>query len=328
MVLVDAYGREFTDFRISVTKRCNFSCVYCHNEGLGRIARPGDSHGEELSPTEIERIVRIAREFDVESLHFTGGEALVREDLEEIIARCSRHIPEVSLTTNGSMLAPRAEGLRLAGLRRVNVSMDAVHPGAFREIRGSDIQPVLRGIARALEVGLVPLKLNMVVMRKTLPYIPEMLDFVGRREGLTLQLIQYMPELVGHQDWMVDIDAVKAWLAKHADRVVVRRHHNRRVYHLNGARVEVVDPVYNREFCLNCHRIRLTHDGKLKGCLNRDDDLVSVKGLPGDGVREAFRTVVAKRVPYYGVHIRDFPQRNFDDAEPMFMGLVPSMETS
>ncbi len=322
MVLVDAFGRSFLDLRVSVTRRCNFSCVYCHNEGLGRISRPGDPHPEEIEPAEIERVVRVARDLGVESLHFTGGEALVRQDLEEIIARCAPHIPQVSLTTNGSMLAARALGLKRAGLRRVNVSMDAVHPEAFRQIRGAEIQPVLRGIERALEVGLVPLKINMVVMRQTLPYIPQMLDYVSRGNGLVLQLIQFMPELVGHREWMVDIDAIKAWLAREADRVVVREHHHRRVYHVNGAKVEVVDPVYNREFCLNCHRIRLTHDGRLKGCLNRDDDLVPVRGLSEEGISEAFRRVVANRVPYYGAYVTDFPERELEAAALMALGTV------
>ncbi|MFQ5838559.1 MAG: GTP 3',8-cyclase MoaA [Thermoplasmata archaeon] len=324
MVLVDAFGREVTDLRISVTKRCNFSCVYCHNEGLGRIARPRDPHDEELSPGEIERIVCIAKEFDIERLHFTGGEALVRQDLEEIVERCGRHIANVSLTTNGSMLAPRAEGLRRAGLKRINISIDSLQPEAFKAIRGSDIHPVLKGIARALEVGLVPVKLNMVVMNYSLPFIPQLLDFVSHGEGLTLQLIQFMPELVGHQDWMVDIEALKTWLEDRADRVVVRTAHNRRIYCLNGARVEVVDPVYNQEFCSNCHRVRLTHDGKLKGCLNRDDDLVSLRDLSDDEVREAFRLVVANRVPYYGAYIRDFPSRSQEQVRPIELRAVPS----
>lgn len=313
MGLVDAYGREFTDHRVSVTKRCNFSSVYCHNEGLGRIARPGDPHSEEMEPEFIERIVRVASRLGVATLHLTGGEPLVRPDLEEIIERSRRHIPQISLTTNGSMLARRASTLKEAGLKRVNVSMDAVHPEAFREIRGSDIAPVLQGIERALDLGLVPLKINMVVMRQTLPYIPQMLDYVGRREGMVLQLIQFMPELVGHSDWMVDIDAVKRWLSRHSSKITVREHHRRRVYQLNGASVELVDPVYNREFCFNCHRVRVTHDGKLKGCLNRDDDLIDIRGLTDEGVRKGFETVVANRVPYYGVHIRDFPDREAAD---------------
>ncbi len=292
-MLVDSVGREVTDIRISVTKRCNFGCVYCHDEGLGPVARPRTPHGEEMTPLEVERIVRVAREFDIHAVKFTGGEPLVRPDLEEIISRTVVHIDEVSLTTNGSMLAARAESLRNAGLKRINVSVDSLDPAAFREIRGGSLAPVLRGVEAALRVGLKPVKLNMVVFRPTLPHIPELIRFASRTEGLRLQLIQFMPELVGPKDWSVDIDSVKAWLESRADHVLVREMHHRRIYLFNGAEVEVVDPVYNPEFCMHCHRIRVTHKGELKGCLNRNDDLLPTRGLDDAALREAFRSVVA-----------------------------------
>ena len=123
-------------------------------------------------------------------------------------------------------------------------------------------------------MGLTPVKLNMVVFRPMLPHIPEMIRFVSRNSGLRLQLIQFMPELVGPKDWSVDIDGVKRWLESRADKVLVREMHHRHIYQFGGAEVELVDPVYNREFCMNCHRIRITHQGELKGCLNRNDYLI------------------------------------------------------
>ncbi len=313
-MLVDDFGRTVTDIRISVTKRCNFGCVYCHDEGLGPVARPRAPHAEEMSPAEVERIVRAAREFDIRSVKFTGGEPLVRADMEEIVDRTVRHVEDVSLTTNGSMLAARAEALRNAGLKRVNVSIDSLDPQAFHEIRGGALAPVLRGIEQALRVGLKPVKLNLVVFRPTLPHIPEMIRFVSRTDGLRLQLIQFMPELVGPKDWSVDIDGVKRWLESRADRILVREMHHRRIYLFGGAEVELVDPVYNREFCMNCHRIRVTHTGELKGCLNRNDDLIPTRGLDDRALRDAFRTVVARRVPYYGGYVRDHPARSGADA--------------
>jgi GTP 3',8-cyclase len=308
-MLVDSYGREVTDIRVSVTKRCNFACIYCHDEGLGPVAKPGSAHEEEMSPLEVERLIRVAREFDIRSVKFTGGEPLVRPDMEEILVRTVRHIDDVSLTTNGSMLESRAESLRNAGLKRVNISVDALDPKAFREIRGGSLAPVLKGVEAALRVGLKPVKLNLVVFRPTLPHIPELIRFASRSEGLRLQLIQFMPELVGPHDWSVDIDGVKRWLESRADRVLVREMHHRRIYLFKGAEVEVVDPVRNPEFCLHCHRIRVTHKGELKGCLNRNDDLIPTRGLDDAGLREAFRSVVAARVPYYGGYIREYPAR-------------------
>jgi len=316
-MLVDGFGRKVTDIRVSITKRCNFGCVYCHDEGLGPVARPRAPHDEEVSPAEVERIVRVAREFDIHSVKFTGGEPLVRHDTEEIVDRTVRHVEDVSLTTNGSMLAGRAEGLRNAGLKRVNVSVDSLDPQAFREIRRGALAPVLRGIEEALRVGLKPVKLNLVVFRATLPHIPEMIRFVSRNDGLRLQLIQYMPELVGPKDWSVDIDGVKRWLEGRADRVLVREMHHRRIYQFGGAEVELVDPVYNREFCMNCHRIRVTHRAELKGCLNRNDDLVPTRGLDDRALRDAFRQVVAARVPYYGGYVRDYPARPTGTAVPI-----------
>ncbi len=320
-MLVDAFGREVTDLRISVTKRCNFGCIYCHDEGLGPVLRPRAAHEEELSPEEIARVVRVAREFGIRSIKYTGGEPLVRADLEDIVERTVRQIPDVSMTTNGSMLARRAEGLRNAGLKRVNVSMDSVDPGAFRDVRKGDLHPVLEGVREAIRVGLTPVKLNMVVLRHTVDGIPAMLDFVGNSGGnLKLQLIQFMPELVDHQEWSVDIDAVKAWLAQRADRVIVREMHHRRIYLYNGTEVEVVDPVHNEEFCQNCHRIRLTHKGELKGCLNRNDDLIPTRALDDVGLRDAFRRCVAERVPFYGAYVTDFPRRGTAAAPIEFPG--------
>jgi len=316
-MLVDAFGREVTDIRISVTKRCNFGCIYCHDEGLGPVLRPRMPHEDEMSVAEIERVVKIAREFGIRSVKYTGGEPLIRHDMEAIVDRTVRHIPDVSMTTNGSMLGPRAEALRAAGLKRVNVSVDSLDPKAFRDIRRGELAPVLAGIRRALEVGLKPVKLNMVVFQHTLPYIPGMIDFIGHGDGLKLQLIQFMPELVGDRDWDVDIDGVKKWLEQRADKVLVREMHHRRIYIFNGAEVEVVDPVHNAEFCFNCHRIRVTHDGKLKGCLNRNDDLIPTRGLDDDGLRDAFRQCVANRVPFYGVHVKDYPRRNPVAAQPI-----------
>ena len=309
-MLVDTFGREVTDIRISVTKRCNFGCVYCHDEGLGPVIKPGLPHADEMTVEEIERMVRVAREYGIRSVKYTGGEPLVRSDFEEIVARTVRHLSDVSVTTNGSLLAQRAEGLRNAGLKRVNVSVDALDPAAFREIRNGELAPVLRGVESALRVGLTPVKLNLVVFKRTLPHIPELIGFIRGREGLRLQLIQFMPELVGPHDWTVDIDGVKRWLDSQADQVLIREMHHRRVYLFDGAEVEVVDPVANPEFCMNCHRIRVTHKGELKGCLNRNDDLIPTRGLTDDQLRLAFRTVVAQRVPYYGAYVKEYVHRN------------------
>lgn len=298
----DAFGREVTDLRVSVTNRCNFSCIYCHDEGLGPVARPSAPRGEEMLPAEVERIVAVGREFGVRSVKFTGGEPLVRADLEEILERTVRQIPDVSLTTNGSMLAERADRLRAAGLKRVNVSIDSLDPEEFRHIRHGSLPQVLRGVSAALKAGLTPVKLNLVLGTFSLENVPELIDLVRWEPGLKLQLIQFMPEYSPHPEWQVDVAPIRAWLHERADRVLVREAHHRRVYLFDSAEVELVDPVDNPEFCLHCHRIRVTHRGELKGCLNRNDDLVPTRGLTDAALRAAFRRVATERVPYYGVY--------------------------
>ena len=301
-MLVDDFGREVTGVRVSLTDRCNFDCVYCHNEGLGDTRGPLEPQEDELSADRVVRFLEVAAEFGITAVKFTGGEPMLRDDLEEIVRRTPASM-ETSLTTNGTFLPGRAEGLLEAGLSRVNVSQDALDPEAFAELtRSGAYDRVLEGVEAALDAGLDPVKLNMVVFEPTAGYVPAMVDHVAENDGLALQLIEYMPELAGHPEWAIDIERVHGWLAERADRVEERDMHSRTRYFVNGGMVEIVDPVGNEDFCANCHRVRLTHDGYLKGCLNRNDDLRAI----GEGraeMREALRDTVAERVPYYGEYM-------------------------
>ncbi|MFB6096466.1 MAG: GTP 3',8-cyclase MoaA [Haloferacaceae archaeon] len=302
-MLEDDFGREVSGVRVSLTDRCNFDCVYCHNEGLGDTRGPMDPQDNEMSTDDVVRFLEVAAEFDVDSVKFTGGEPMLRGDLEEIIRRTPDSM-EVSMTTNGTFLPGRAEELKAAGLERVNVSQDALDPDAFAEITKSGAYDrVLEGVDAALDAGLDPVKLNMVVFERTAGYVEEMVHHVAENEGLQLQLIEYMPELTGRPEWNIDIQRVHDWLADIADRVEHRDMHDRKRYWIDGGMVEIVDPVENETFCANCGRVRVTHEGYLKGCLNRNDDLKSMGEMSRDEIREAFREVVADRVPYYGEYL-------------------------
>ncbi|WP_049902890.1 GTP 3',8-cyclase MoaA [Halococcus agarilyticus] len=305
-MLVDGFGREVSGVRVSLTDRCNFDCVYCHNEGLGDTRGPMDPAENEMATDDVVRFLEVAREFDVGKVKFTGGEPMLRDDLEEIVRRTPDEM-ETSLTTNGTFLPGRAEELREAGLDRVNVSQDAIDREAFAEITESGAyERVLEGVEAALDAGLDPVKLNMVVFEGTVEFIPEMVEHVAANGGLQLQLIEYMPEIAGHPEWAIDIERVHAWLEDRADRIEHREMHDRRRYWVDGGMVEIVDPVGNETFCANCHRVRVTHEGYLKGCLNRNDDLRSMGEMTRDEIRDAFREVVHNRVPYYGEYmIRD-----------------------
>jgi cyclic pyranopterin phosphate synthase len=302
-VLTDRFGREVTGVRVSLTDRCNFDCVYCHNEGLGDTRGPMDPRDHEMETDDVVRFLEVAREFDVDSVKFTGGEPMLRDDVEEIVRRTPDEM-ETSMTTNGTFLPGRAEDLKAAGLERVNVSQDALDPDAFAQITKSGAyDKVMEGVRAAVDAGLAPVKLNMVVFKHTAGYVEEMVEHVGENDGLQLQLIEYMPELTGRPEWSIDIHRVHDWLEGKADRIEQRDMHDRRRYWVDGGMVEIVDPVENEEFCANCHRVRVTHEGYLKGCLNRNDDLRDMGEMTGPEIRRAFREVVHSRVPYYGEYM-------------------------
>ncbi len=302
-MLEDDFDRAVSGVRVSLTDRCNFDCVYCHNEGLGDTRGPLEPQDDEMSTDDVVRFLEVAAESDVQKVKFTGGEPMLRDDLEEIIRRTPDSM-EVSMTTNGTFLPGRAVALREAGLDRVNVSQDALDPEEFAAVTKSGAyEKVLEGVDAALDAGLDPVKLNMVVFEHTAGYVEGMVEHVADNEGLQLQLIEYMPELTGNPEWNIDISRVHNWLADVADRIETREMHDRKRYWVDGGMVEIVDPVENESFCANCGRVRVTHEGYLKGCLNRNDDLRSMGEMTKPEIRETFRETVENRVPYYGEYL-------------------------
>ncbi|MBC8224532.1 GTP 3',8-cyclase MoaA [Candidatus Bathyarchaeota archaeon] len=301
--LVDPHGRSVNSLRVSITQRCNFDCFFCHQEGES-------GPDGEATPEEIEAIVSVAAELGIGKVKITGGEPLLREDVVEIVRRISSHVGEVSMTTNGYLLAERAWELKEAGLDRVNVSFHSGNPDVFCKIIGSDSYPRVReGIATAKDCGLNPVKLNMVVMKGiNEEEIPRMIEF-AKEVGATLQLIEYQPLEKGVTDWSdyhFDLKPLEEEFEARSSRVVEREMHRRRQYHLvGGGVVEVVRPMHNSDFCMYCTRLRLTSDGDLKPCLMRDDNHVEAVSLLRNGgsresIKAAFREAVAKREPFWG----------------------------
>lgn len=301
--LIDPHGRRVNSLRVSITQRCNFDCFFCHQEGES-------GPDGEVTPEEIEAIVSVAAELGIGKVKITGGEPLLRGDVVEIVKRIATHVNEVSMTTNGYLLAERACELKEAGLDRVNVSFHSGNPEVFCKIIGRDAySKVKEGITAAKECGLNPVKLNMVVMKGLNEMeIPRMIEF-AKEAGATLQLIEYQPLERGVEDWSnyhYDLKPLEEELEARSSRVVEREMHRRRQYHLtDGGIVEVVRPMHNSDFCMYCTRLRLTSNGKLKPCLMREDNNVEVVSLLRNGgsresIIAAFKEAVANREPFWG----------------------------
>lgn len=294
-MLRDLYGRVVTNLRIAVTNRCNLNCFYCHREG------------EKTSSGEIsaERIIEIAKAFQelgVRKLKITGGEPLLRKDLCEII----RNLPEfeeISMTTNGILLEKYAEELKESGLDRVNISLDTLNAEKYRWITGGgDIRRVLNGLFKAVEVGLTPVKVNMVVMKGVNEdEVNEMLEFTNSFNGKDVKVILQLIELVpfpGFENYFFDISSLEDSFAKIALQKRVRAMHRRIQYVTPKGVVEFVKPMDNTAFCMHCNRMRVTSDGKLKPCLLRDLS-IQVDGLHGEELKRAIVEAVRMREPYF-----------------------------
>ncbi|MBP2030257.1 cyclic pyranopterin phosphate synthase [Methanohalophilus levihalophilus] len=292
--LKDSYGRPVTSLRISITERCNLDCIYCHNEG-------SEGSPNEMTPEEVANIVKVGAEYGVRKVKFSGGEPLVREDFEEIL-KALPPLKDVSVTTNAIYLRDRAKSLKEAGLDRVNISLDSLDPECYGKITGRspDLhRKVLEGIDAAVEAGLTPVKLNMVLLKGVNDdQIDDMLEFTRQYDGtVVLQLIQLM-DFNDTSGFQVDAESIEKMLEEKANEVRVRKMHRRRKYIIDGAEVEMVRPVDNTEFCASCNRLRVTADGKLKPCLLTNENLVDTKGASIEELRELFKEAVQKRVPY------------------------------
>jgi cyclic pyranopterin phosphate synthase len=279
---LDTLGRPLHDLRISVTDRCNFRCTYCMpKEVFGRdyAFLPKD---QVLSFEEIERAARAFVALGVEKLRITGGEPLVRRELPTLIralaelrTRDGRDL-DLTLTTNGAALGALARRLADAGLRRVTVSLDSLDDAVFGAMNGVDfpVARVLDGVDAALEAGLTPVKINMVVRRGVNESSIVPMARWARETGVILRFIEYMD--VGHSNgWRLDevvpaqelIDAVEAvWPAEPAE-PGYRGEVAGRWRYLDGFGEFGIISSVTRPFCRDCTRARLSADGKLYTCL-------------------------------------------------------------
>lgn len=256
--------------RLSVTQRCNLRCPYCHREGQ-RVSK------REMSLLKIERIMRDVREIGVKNVKITGGEPLVREDIVDIVRTIKKYgFDDVSLVTNGLLLARYAKGLKEAGLDRLNIGCDSLNSDMLLKNKRN----IESGLKIAKDVGFNHVKLNMVVLKGINDEeIKDMIEF-ARWNRVVLQLIElirFNVDDVFYEKHFFDLSGVEKELEEKAISITLREIHNRRQYNLGDVVVEVVRP-FTGDFCTRCRRIRITADGWIKPCLRRNDNLVEFKG--------------------------------------------------
>ncbi|MDW0114966.1 GTP 3',8-cyclase MoaA [Sporosarcina saromensis] len=293
--IVDKLGRPIRDLRISVTDRCNFRCSYCMPKEVF-----GDDYvflpkSELLSFEEIERLARIFALLGVKKLRLTGGEPLMRRDIATLIAKLTKidGIEDIGLTTNGVLLGQQAQALYDVGLRRLNMSLDALDPDIFGEMNGRGIKPdlILRNIDRAKDIGFT-MKVNMVVKKgvNESEILPMAAYFKER--GITLRYIEFMD--VGNDNgWSFDSVVTKKEIyerlaAKYemepAEEAYFGEVAKRYRYVDNGAEVGFITSV-SESFCSTCTRARLSSEGKLYTCLFASDGF-DVRALIRSGLSD------------------------------------------
>jgi cyclic pyranopterin phosphate synthase len=272
-LLVDGHGRVHTDLRISVTDRCNLRCNYCMpTEGV-----KFRSHTEMLSFEEIVRLVSVAAPLGIRKIRITGGEPLVRKGIVSLVEMLAAipGIDDLAMTTNGTLLDEFAEPLKAAGLKRLNISLDSLDREKFKEITQRDeLDNALRGIAAARRVGFEPIKLNALAIRGLSEDEIVPLTLFARENGLLLRFIEFMP-VDGNRRWHDGqvlgrqriLEILSDSLGKPQPVDANGSQAAAQVYRFaDDTTVGIISSV-TKPFCGKCNRLRLTSDGKLRGCL-------------------------------------------------------------
>ncbi len=299
--LLDTFGRPHNNLRVSVTDRCNLRCTYCMPEEVAFLDR-----GELLTFEDIARLVRVAAPLGIDKVRLTGGEPLLRRDLPRLVRLlCDiEGIKDVGLTTNGLLLAGQAQALRDAGLRRINVSLDTLDPGRFRQLTRRDgLEKVIEGILAAKAAGFDPVKVNAVSIRGFTELDAVPLARFARQHGLEMRFIEYMP--IGADRWergkVYFAHELLELLEREVAPLVPADDYDPRAPAMEfrwtdgGGRVGIIASV-SRPFCLSCNRLRLTADGKLRNCLFALDEADVKTLLRGGAADEAIAAVIRQNV--------------------------------
>lgn len=319
-MLRDAHNRIIRDLRLSLTDRCNFRCFYCLPNGEPPLARKDTI----LTFEEIEAICEIFVDLGIEKIRLTGGEPLLRKDVEKLVEKLASHKPklkDLALTTNGHTLPARAKDLKRHGLDRVTISLDSLKPDKFKEITGVDkLSQVLEAIDAAKKAGLDPVKVNAVIVRDRND--DEIVDFArfARDWDISMRFIEFMPLDSGHEwkrEMVVSGKEIRAAIAEVFPIELRQKSRgaetswNYRFSDSGKGEIGIIAPV-TEMFCGACSRIRLTADGQIRTCLfsNTEHDLRGAirSGASRDEIIDFIKMAILEKEASHQINDSDFIQ--------------------
>ncbi len=291
--MIDQLGRSIQYLRLSVTERCTLRCVYCRKDE-GICPKAG-----ELSTDDFFRIAKVCVDLGVNRIRLTGGEPLLRKDIVEIVRMFStlKGVEELTMTTNGQMLAEQAESLKQAGLTRINISIDSLDPQKYRKITGGDLNAVLAGIRAAVKAELLPVKLNMVLIKGINDQEVDDLIGLAKDQPVDVRIIELMPvgELGQDSSLVVnncDLIAARPYLKPVKPYYAGQPSTDFAIEGYQG-RIGFISSLSHR-FCSTCNRVRIMSDGMLRPCLGNNLEISLKDALQADDdvLRETIRDAV------------------------------------
>ena len=299
--LIDPFKRKIEYLRLSVTDKCNMRCFYCMPKGFKGFEQP--EHW--LTFDEIERVVGTFAELGVSRIRVTGGEPLVRKNLDQLVHRINQlpGLDDLSLSSNATQLAQHAHSLHQAGVSRLNISLDSLRPKRFKEITGSELQPVLDGLMAAKAEGFSPIKINMLAMKGINDdEFEDVVEYCIENE-FTLRFIETMPmgdTGVNASDHYLDLAEVKGRLGQRFDLIpgVMPGGGPARYVQVKGTdlRIGFITPI-SQHFCETCNRVRLSVDGTLYLCLGQEHKYelrpLLRQGISDDGLKNAIMEAIS-----------------------------------